>query len=304
MDCSTPGLPVRHQLLEFTQTHVHWGEGNGNPLQYSRLEKPRDGGAWWTAVYGVAQSRTWLKRLGSSSSMSIESVMPSNHLILCRTLLSPSIFPSIRVFSNESALRIKWPKYWSFSFSLKFLICRPCLNAAFSKLPSQIRQMWIPLAYLFPSPRSSDFSILPLPLCFSELFIVCELLKDRTPCLSCSPLYSQGLGQYLAQRRHWLYTYRINGWNRQMGSQIHNGALGRAPVFEELGVCSIFCTLKEDVEWQKKKNKQTYFLKRFGFISQHYDLLVLWIWAVYPTFLKFNIWISIAINDNYFIGFL
>ena len=50
--------------------------------------------------------------------MSIESVMPSNHLILCHLLLLlPSIFPSIRVFSNESALRIRWPKYWSFSFS-------------------------------------------------------------------------------------------------------------------------------------------------------------------------------------------
>ena len=51
--------------------------------------------------------------------MSIESVMPSNHLILCRPfLLLPSIFPSIRVFSNESALCIRWPKYWSFSFSM------------------------------------------------------------------------------------------------------------------------------------------------------------------------------------------
>ena len=71
MDCSTPGFPVHHQLLEFTQTH------------------------------------------------SIESVMPSSHLILCRSLLlPPSIFPSIRVFSNESALRIKWPKYWSFSFNI------------------------------------------------------------------------------------------------------------------------------------------------------------------------------------------
>ena len=51
--------------------------------------------------------------------MSIELVMPSNHLILCRPLLLlPSIFPSIRVFSNESALRIRWPKYWSFSFSI------------------------------------------------------------------------------------------------------------------------------------------------------------------------------------------
>ena len=53
--------------------HFHFslsciGEGNGNPLQYSCLENPRDGGAWWAAVYGVAQSRTWLKRLSSSSS--------------------------------------------------------------------------------------------------------------------------------------------------------------------------------------------------------------------------------------------
>ena len=44
--------------------------------------------------------------------------MPSNHLILCHPLLLPSIFPSIRVFSNESALRVRWPKYWSFSFSI------------------------------------------------------------------------------------------------------------------------------------------------------------------------------------------
>ena len=51
--------------------------------------------------------------------MSIESVMPSNHLILCHPLLLlPSIFPSIRVFSDESALRIRWPKYWSFSFNI------------------------------------------------------------------------------------------------------------------------------------------------------------------------------------------
>ena len=51
--------------------------------------------------------------------MSIELVMPSNHLVLCRhLLLMPSIFPSIRVFSNESILRTRWPKYWSFSFSI------------------------------------------------------------------------------------------------------------------------------------------------------------------------------------------
>ena len=50
--------------------------------------------------------------------MSINSVMPSSHLILCCPLLLPSIFPSIRVFSNESGLRIRWPKYWSFNFSI------------------------------------------------------------------------------------------------------------------------------------------------------------------------------------------
>ena len=53
------------------------------------------------------------------SNSSIDSVMPSNHLILCRPLLLlPSILPSIRVFSNESALRIRWPKYWNFSFTI------------------------------------------------------------------------------------------------------------------------------------------------------------------------------------------
>ena len=55
----------------------------------------------------------------STTPMSLESVMPSNHLILCRPLLLlPSIFPSIRVFSNESVLRMRWPKYWSFSFNI------------------------------------------------------------------------------------------------------------------------------------------------------------------------------------------
>ena len=55
--------------------------------------------------------------------MSIESVMPSNHLIFCCPLLFlPSVFPSIRVFSNESALHIRWPKYWSFSFNISLML--------------------------------------------------------------------------------------------------------------------------------------------------------------------------------------
>ena len=71
MNCSTPGLPVHHQLPKSTQTHVHW--------------------------------------VGDAI----------HHLILCcLLLLLPSIFPSIRVFSKESALRMRWPKYWDFSFKI------------------------------------------------------------------------------------------------------------------------------------------------------------------------------------------
>ena len=71
----------------------------------------------WTAARqaSLSISNSWsLLKL-----MSIESVMPSNHLILCHPLLlPPAIFPSIRVFSSESALHIRWPKYWSFSFNI------------------------------------------------------------------------------------------------------------------------------------------------------------------------------------------
>ena len=71
----------------------------------------------WTAAHQASLSIT---NSGSPhKSMSIESVMPSNYLILCHPLLFlPSIFPSIRVFSNESALHIRWPKYWHFSFNI------------------------------------------------------------------------------------------------------------------------------------------------------------------------------------------
>ena len=147
------------------------GEGNGTPLQCSCLEHPRDGGAWWAAVHGVAQGWTRLSDSAAAAAAdyiatlsvftlrgsfcissvqslscvrlfatpwtaerqaflsitnsrsllkftSIESVMPSSHLTLCHSLLlPPSIFPSIRVFSNESVLYIRWPKYWSFSIS-------------------------------------------------------------------------------------------------------------------------------------------------------------------------------------------
>ena len=83
----------------------------------------------WTAALQTSLSITNTQSL--LKLMSIESVMPSNHLSLyCPLLLLPSLLPSIRVFSNESVLRIRWPKYWSFSFSIS---------------PSNIIQDWFPL---------------------------------------------------------------------------------------------------------------------------------------------------------------
>ena len=70
----------------------------------------------WTAARQASLSFTISRSL--LKLMSIESVMPSNHLILCHPILLPSVFPSIRVFSNELTLHIRWPKYWSFSFSI------------------------------------------------------------------------------------------------------------------------------------------------------------------------------------------
>ena len=70
----------------------------------------------WTAAHQASLS--FITSQNSLKLMSIELVMPSNHLILCHPLLLPSIFPSIKVFSNESVLCIRWPKYWSFSCSI------------------------------------------------------------------------------------------------------------------------------------------------------------------------------------------
>ena len=84
-------------------------------VQFSRSVVP-DPGTPWTAACQASLSIT--NSQSSLKLMSIELVMPSNQLILCRPLLlMPSIFPSIRVFSNKSVLHIRWPKYWSFSIS-------------------------------------------------------------------------------------------------------------------------------------------------------------------------------------------
>ena len=90
----------------------------------------------WTATRQTSLSITNSQSLPKL--MSIELVIPSSHLILCRPLLlPPSIFPNIRVFSNESALRIRWPKYWSFSFNISPTNEHPG--------PSSFRMDWLDL---------------------------------------------------------------------------------------------------------------------------------------------------------------
>ena len=92
-------------------------EGSGQFCSVQLLSHVRLFATPWTAACQASLSIT--NSCSLLKHMSIESVMPSNHLILCRPLLFlPSIFPSIMVFSNESVLHIRWPKDWSFSFSI------------------------------------------------------------------------------------------------------------------------------------------------------------------------------------------
>ena len=93
-----------------------------SPITFSSVQLSSVSRVWLSAIPRTAARQPSLSISNSRSLlklMSIESVMPSHHLILCRfLLLLPSIFPRIRVFSNESALRMRWPKKWSFSFNI------------------------------------------------------------------------------------------------------------------------------------------------------------------------------------------
>ena len=119
IDGSPPGPPVPGILQARTLEWVAISFSNAWKwkVKVKSLSRVRLLATPWTAAHLVSLSFTisWsLLKLRS-----IESVMPFNHLLLCRPLLLlPSIFPSIRVFSNESALHIRWPKYWSFTLSL------------------------------------------------------------------------------------------------------------------------------------------------------------------------------------------
>ena len=86
----------------------------------------------WTAACQASLSFTISWNL--LKFMSVKLVMPSNHLILCHPLLLPSIFPSLRVFSNKSALHIRWPKYWSFPFSISPSTEYPAIEGGIEKL--------------------------------------------------------------------------------------------------------------------------------------------------------------------------
>ena len=141
MDCSMLGFPVRHHLPEFAQIRVHCIGDDIQPadplsspsspavtlsqhqglfqIQLSSVQSLSHGRLFaipWTAAHQASLSIT---TPSPPKPISIALVMPSNHLILCHPLLLlPSNFPSIKVFSNESVIRIRWPKYWSFSFNI------------------------------------------------------------------------------------------------------------------------------------------------------------------------------------------
>ena len=158
-DCSTPGLPVHHQLPDLLKL------------------------------------------------MSVESVVPSDHLILCRPLLLlPSIFPSIRVFSKESALHIRWPEYWSFSSSLS-----PS-NAYSGLIPN--RMDWLDLLAVQGTLKSllqhhsSKASILPC-----SAFFIAQLSHPYMTCSRCISFLQQEeskiLMNIIAMRFYYIIEDRI-----------------------------------------------------------------------------------------------
>ena len=116
VDCSTPGFPVHYQLLEFASEKAMAPHSSTFAWWIPWTEEP--GGLPSMGSHRVGHDQSDLAAAELAQTHVHGVVMPSNHLILCRPLFLPSVFPSIRVFSNKSILRIRWPKYWSFSFSV------------------------------------------------------------------------------------------------------------------------------------------------------------------------------------------
>ena len=116
------------------------GEGNGNPLQYSYLENPRDGGAWWAAIYGVTQSWTRLKQLSSSSS-NIDDILKSRDIILLTKvhLVKATIFQAV-MYGCESWIR----KNWCFcTVELEKILKSPLDRMESKAINSKGNQPWI-----------------------------------------------------------------------------------------------------------------------------------------------------------------
>ena len=134
----------------------------------------------WTAARQASLSIT--NSWSSIKPMSIESVMPSNRLILCHPLFLPSIFPSIRVFSNESALRIRWPKYWTFSFNISLTNEHPG--------PISFRMDWLDL-----------LAVQGTLYLHAKSFQSCPTLCDP---VGCSPPGSSGHGILQARILAWV----------------------------------------------------------------------------------------------------
>ena len=114
----------RHLWFQGVESGSHLGKPSNWPqrtlepcsVQFSLVAQSCSTLTPWTAACQASLSIT--NSWSLLKCMSIESVMPPSHLILCPLLLLPSLFPSIRVFANDSVLRIRWPKYWSFSFNI------------------------------------------------------------------------------------------------------------------------------------------------------------------------------------------
>ena len=195
-----------------------------------RFENP------WTAACQASLSIT--NSRSSPKLTSIESVMPSSHLILCHPLLLlPSIFHSIRVFSNESALRIRWPKYWSFSFNISpsnehpelisFRMDWLDLPAVQGTLKSLLQHHSSKASIL----RHSAFFIVPLITIYKDFRIVWGVLRGsiwsyiENPKKSCSHSFFQDSvakhwwENFQKQKAQMIFTWQFDSCNHQVKTE-------------------------------------------------------------------------------------
>jgi len=187
--CSRSGFEDPLEEGMATHSRIPWTEEPGR-LQFSWVQFSRsvmsNSATSWTAARQASLSIT--NSWSPPKPMSIVLVMPSNHLILCRPLLPlPSIFPSIVVFSNESALLIRWPKYWSFNFNISPSNEHPGLQFTGSQ---RVKQDWIDLAQhrerwslKIAPPSDIMLQISPTPFCmYLWLYVKNRIISDIPFC--------------------------------------------------------------------------------------------------------------------------